>query len=270
MSIARVGDINIEYYVEGEGPPLLLIHGFAMPASAWGEPFLTELRPRFQVIRFSNRGAGLSDKPDSEYTIPMMADDAVGLLDELSVGKAHVMGISMGGTIAQELALNHPERVLGLVLGCTGCGAAHSVPADPQAMVKLAMTPGLSAIEWARRGSTIFVTPEFAERESDALEAWAQEYAKTPTPPHAMGRQAGASVQFDSYDRLPQMQVQTLILHGDKDRLNLVQNAHILHDRIPNSKLEILPNVGHAFFTEKPKESAEAIAEFLSSVPAPA
>ena len=151
MSIARVGDINIEYYVEGEGPPLLLIIGFAGQASSWGEPFLELLRSHFQVIRFSNRGTGLTDKPDAEYTIPMMADDAVGLLDELGIGKAHVMGISMGGTIAQELALGHPERVLGLVLGCTGCGAAHSVPAEPQAIVMLAATPGLSAVDWAKR-----------------------------------------------------------------------------------------------------------------------
>ena len=270
MSIAKVGDINIEYYVEGEGPPLLLIIGFAGQASSWGEPFLDLLRPHFQVIRFSNRGTGLTDKPDAEYTIPMMADDAVGLLDELGIGKAHVMGISMGGTIAQELALGHPERVLGLVLGCTGCGAAHSVPAEPQAIVMLAATPGLSAVDWAKRLNSVLVTPEYAERERDALEASAEEYAENPTPPHVMGRHMGAIAQFDSYDRLPQMQVSTLILHGDKDRLNPVQNAHVLHDRIPNSKLQILPDVGHMFPWEKPKESTEAIVEFLSSVPAPA
>jgi len=86
MSIAKVGDINIEYYVEGEGPPLLLIIGFAGQASSWGEPFLDLLRPHFQVIRFSNRGAGLTDKPDAEYTIPMMADDAVGLLSHPGTG----------------------------------------------------------------------------------------------------------------------------------------------------------------------------------------
>ena len=270
MSIARVGDINIEYYAEGEGPPLLLIIGFAGQASSWGEPFLELLRPHFQVVRFSNRGAGLTDKPDAEYTIPMMAGDAVGLLDELGIAKAHVMGISMGGTIAQELALGHPERVLGLVLGCTGCGAAHGVPAEPQAIAIMAPTPGLSAVDWAKRLNSVLVTPEYAERARDALEAAIEEYARNPTPPHVMGRHAGALVRFDSYDRLPQMQMQTLILHGDKDRLNRVANAGILHDRIPYSKLQILPDVGHMFFWEKPEESAEAIVEFLSSVPAPA
>ena len=270
MSIARVGEINIEYYVEGVGPPLLLIHGFSMPASAWGEPFLAELRPHFRVVRFSNRGTGLTDKPDAEYTIPMMADDAVGLLDELGIAKTHVMGISMGGAIAQELALSHPERVLGLVLGCAGGLAAHGVPAEPQAMAMLAATPGLSAVDWAKRLSSVLVTPEYVERERDVVEAFAEEFAKNPTPPHVMGRHAGAAVHFDSYDRLPHLQAPTIILHGNKDRLNLAQNAHILHDRIPNSKLHILTDAGHGFFWEKPKESAEAVVGFLSSVSAPA
>ena len=270
MPITKVRDINIEYYVEGEGSPLLLIIGFAGQASSWGEPFLELLRPHFKVIRFSNRGTGLTDKPDAEYTIPMMADDAVGLLDQLGIGKAHVMGISMGGTIAQELALGHPERVLGLVLGCTGCGAAHSVPAEPQAIAIMAPTPGLSAVDWAKRLNSVLVTPEYAERERDALQAVTEEYARNPTPPHVMGRQASALAQFDSYDRLPQMQIQTLILHGDKDRLNRVQNARILHDRIPNAKLQILSDVGHMFFWEEPAESAESVVEFLASVPAPA
>jgi len=270
VPIAKVGDINIEYYVEGDGPPLLLIHGFSMPASAWGEPFLAELRPHFQVIRFSNRGTGLSDKPDAAYSIPMMADDAVGLLDELSIDKAHVMGISMGGSIAQELVLSHPERVQGLVLGCTACGGPNRVPVEPQAIAMLAATPGLSAIDWVKRLATVTLTPEYVERERDALEAFAEEFADNPTPPHVMGRHAGAGMLFDSYDRLPQMQVQTLIMHGDRDRLNPVQNAQVLYDRIPNSKLRIVPEVGHSFFWEKPRESAEAIVQFLSSVTAPA
>ncbi len=116
----------------------------------------------------------------------------------------------------------------------------------------------------------VAVTPEYVGRERDALEAYAQEYAENPPPPHVMGRHAGAAALFDSYDRLPQMQTPTLITHGDKDCLNPVPNTHILHDRIPNSTLHILPDVGHSFFWEKPRESAETIVKFLSSVPAPA
>src|SRR3990172_5365438 len=178
MSIARVGDINIEYYVEGAGPPLLLIIGLGGQASTWGERFLELLMPHFQVVRSSNRGTGLTDKPDTEYTIPMMADDAVGLLDELGIGKAHVMGISMGGTIAQELALSHPERVLGLVLGCTACGGPQRVPAEPRAIAMLAATPGLSAIDWVKRLAPFPLTPGDVVREREARDAFSEELSE--------------------------------------------------------------------------------------------
>ena len=115
MPIAKAGDISIESYVEGSGPPLLMIMGFGLQASAWGQAFLAELRPHFRMIRFSNRGTGLTDRPDAEYTIRMMADDAAGLLGELGIQRAHVLGISMGGIIAQELVLNHPEAVQAIV-----------------------------------------------------------------------------------------------------------------------------------------------------------
>lgn len=99
MPIVKVGDVNIEYYVEGEGPPLLMIIGGGGQASSWGEPFLERLRPYFRIVRFSNRGTGLSDSPGGELTMRLMADDAVGLLGELGIEKAHVLGISMGGGV---------------------------------------------------------------------------------------------------------------------------------------------------------------------------
>ena len=127
MPIAKVGDINIEYYVEGTGPPLLMIMGWMGSAGFWGEAFLERLRPHFQTIRISNRGTGLTDKPSGDYDIRLMAEDAAGLLRELGVERAHVLGISMGGMIAQELVLNHAQVVQGLALGCTTCGFAHGV-----------------------------------------------------------------------------------------------------------------------------------------------
>src|SRR4030042_2985745 len=118
MPVAKVGDINMEYHVEGSGPPLLMIMGFSGQASSWSERFVELLRPHFQVIRFSNRGTGLTDRPQVQYTVPMMADDAAGLLREMGIGKAHGLGISMGGMIAKELVLNRPERGQGVLLGC--------------------------------------------------------------------------------------------------------------------------------------------------------
>ena len=270
MPIAKAGDINIEYYVEGSGPPLVMIMGFSLSAGAWGEPFLAELRRHFRVIRFSNRGTGLTDKPNAEYTIRMMADDAAGLLGELGIDKTHVCGISMGGMIAQELVLNHAERVQGLVLGCTTPGWSKGVPPSQEVMALLMPTPGVSLEEQFRKAWPAIVTPEFVEREREFLEEMLRIGLENVTTMDTMMRQAAAIQAFDTYDRLPQIQAPTFVIHGDKDQLVSPQNGDILHERITGSTLRTVPGAAHMFFWEKPAESAQAIVEFLSSVPAPA
>ncbi len=268
MPIAKVGDINIEYYVEGSGPPLFLIMGYGMSASAWGEAFLTELRGHFRTIRFSNRGTGLTDKPDAEYTVRMMADDAAGLLEELSIDQAHVLGVSMGGMIAQELALDHPQRVQRLLLLCTTCGA-RGVQPQPEVVATMVFTPGLSPQDQIRKGWSLSVTPEFLEKGRDILEEACRVDFQNPAPFYVLGRQAGAIMRFDTYDRLPQIGAPTIVIHGDRDQLVPVQNAHILHDRIPDCDLRIVPGAPHGFNLERPKEVAQAVMQFLlPSVPA--
>ena len=270
MSIAKVGDVNMEYYVEGEGPPLLMIMGFTGQATSWSERFLEHLRPHFQIVRFSNRGTGLTDKPQTEYSIRMMADDAAGLLAEIGIEKAHVLGISMGGMIAQELVLNHPQAVQGLALGCTNCGPAHGVQPSQEVLALLTPVPGTSPEEQFRKAWPAIVTPEFVEREREFLEEMLRISLENPTPVDTMVRQMAAIMRLDTYERLPEVKAPTLIIHGDRDVLVPTKNGRILHDRIADSTLRIVPEVAHMFFWEKPAESAGAIVEFLSSVPAPA
>jgi pimeloyl-ACP methyl ester carboxylesterase len=270
MPIAKVGDINMEYYVEGSGPPLLMIMGFSGQASSWSERFLELLRPNFQIVRFSNRGTGLTDKPQAQYSVPMMADDAAGLLGELGIGKAHVLGISMGGMIAQELVLNYPERVQGLVLGCTTPGWSQGVPPSQETTALLMPTPGVSLEEQFRKAWPAIVTPEFVESEREFLEEMLRIGLENLTPVDTMARQMVAIQSFDAYERLPRIQAPTFIIHGDKDQLIPPRNADILRERIPGATLRVVPGAAHMFFWEKPTESAEAIVEFLSSVPAPA
>ena len=270
MSMAKVGDINIEYYVEGGGTPLMMIMGFTGQASSWSERFLEQLRPHFQIIRFSNRGTGLTDKPQTEYSIPMMADDVAGLLAEVGIEKAHVLGISMGGMIAQELVLNHPQVVQGLALGCTTPGWSQGVQPSQEVLALLAPVPGVSPEEQFRKAWPAIVTPEFVEREREFLEEMLRSGLENPTPVDTMGQQMAAIMRFDSYERLPQIQSPTLIIHGDKDVLVPTKNGHILQERIADSTLRIVPEVAHMFFWEKPAESAGVIVEFLSSVAAPA
>ncbi len=270
MPITKAGDINNEYYVEGTGPPLLMIMGLGGQARSWGEPFLEQLRPHFQTIRFSNRGTGLSDKPGGELTIRLMADDAAGLLRELGIQQAHVLGVSMGGMIAQELALNHPKTVQGLVLGCTVCGPAHSVPIRLDTLAGLAQTGNLPLEERVRKFWLAMVTPEFIETNKDFLAAIIAIHLETPTPWETFGRQYVAIQSFDTYERLPQVGAPTLLIHGDRDILIPMENVEVLRQRIEGSQVHIVPGVAHMFFWEKPAESAGEIVQFLSSVPAPA
>jgi 3-oxoadipate enol-lactonase len=270
MPIAKVGDISIEYYVEGSGPPLVMIMGFSGQASSWSERFLELLRPHFQIVRFSNRGTGLTDRPQVQYSVRMMADDTAGLLQELGIEKTHVCGISMGGMIAQELVLNHAERVQGLVLGCTTPGWSQGVPPSQETMALLMPTPGVSLEEQFRKAWPAIVTPEFVERERDFLEEMLRIGLENVTTMDTLMRQAAAIQSFDAYERLPQIQAPTFVIHGDKDQLVPPQNGDILRQRIGGSTLRMVPGAAHMFFWEKPAEAAQAIVEFLSSVPVPA
>ncbi len=271
MPIVKVGEINMEYYVEGQGPPLLMIMGWIGHAGFWGEPFLELLRPHFQIIRLSNRGTGLSDKPGGELTVGVMADDAAGLLGELGIGRAHVLGISMGGMIAQELVLSHPRRVQGLVLGCTTCGFAHGAPPRPEVLAATAQAGALTQQQRIRQFLLAAATPEFLERAGQEFWDWIiAGWLAAPTPWETVARHFVAIQGFDTYERLPQIQAPTLIIHGDRDLLVPVENAGVLGQRIAGSQVRIVPGVGHLFFWEKPEESARAVVEFLSAVPAPA
>jgi 3-oxoadipate enol-lactonase len=267
MSMVKAGDLNMEYYIEGSGPPLLLIMGLGGQASSWGEPVLEGLQKQFTTIRFSNRGTGATDKPAGGFTVPQMAEDAAALMRAIGTEKAHVFGISMGGMIAQELVLNHPQRVQGLVLGCTNCGPGHSVAVAAQTLARFGQIMQLPIQERIQRYWEITVTPEFMGERADFLQRILDAGMATPTPMETFGMQFNAVQSFDTYDRLPQIKSPTLILHGDRDILVPVENAGILHERIPGSRVRVIEGTGHCFFWERPDEVVEEVTEFLSAVP---
>lgn len=252
MSMARAGEFNVEYYGEGKGPPLLLISGFTAQASGWNEPFVRLLQSHFRTIRYSHRGTGTSDRLTGEITLRDLADDAAGLLTALGIDRAHVMGVSMGGMVAQELALNHPQRVQGLVLGCTACGGEHRVAAAPEMVDLLTPQPELSREEQVRRSWPAVTTPEFIESHGDVLEERLLTSLINPTPIETSMRQMAAVQAFDSFDRLPQIKAPTLVLHGGRDAIVPVANAQILKDRIRGAELRIVPGAGHLFTWEFP------------------
>jgi pimeloyl-ACP methyl ester carboxylesterase len=261
--------LKIRYEIRGAGAPLALIMGFSGSGRAWSERFLGMIEKHFRTIVIDNRGTGESDKPDQPWTLGDMAADAAAVLEHAGVARAHIYGISMGGMIAQEFALAFPGRVHGLVLGCTNCGASHSIPAKPEDVAKLVPQPGMNPVEQARMAFSAACGKAFlASSEGQAfLESQLIEQAKYPvTPMHTYQRQMEAIMGFDTFARLGAIKAPTLIIHGDDDAIVPVANAEVLRGAIPGARVHILHGAGHMFFWEQAGESVSAPAAFLSAL----
>jgi 3-oxoadipate enol-lactonase len=264
MPTAKVGDINIYYESHGKGEPILLIEGYGQYSGHWATMIPT-LSQDYRVIVFDNRGTGRSDKPEIPYTIKMMADDARGVLYATGVGSAHVFGVSMGGMIAQEFAINYPDRLRSLILGCTFCGGAKAILPTPEALAFLT-NPEMAKLpveEQARETVPWLWTKEFIDKNPEAVEVFVDITSKYPTPPHGFACQAQAIAFHDTYERLPQITAPTLVIVGDADKIIPAENSKILASRIPNAELVVLKNAGHGFFVEAEAESNRAILDFL-------
>jgi pimeloyl-ACP methyl ester carboxylesterase len=259
MTVVRVGEIELDYERSGSGPPLLLIMGMSGTALHWGEPFLEALREDFELIAYDHRGVGQSSRLQGPTTIVEMAEDAAGLLGALGLDSAHVLGISMGGMIAQELALAHSERVRTLTLGCTYCGGEGSVGAPPEVLQRLS-----EAMMSGDRGRALHTTFEINVSAAAAAdeELYARFLAITERRAVAVPvimAQMQACMVHDTNARLAQLQTPTLVLHGNEDELLPVQNGRVIASRIPGSQLEIFDGVGHMFVWERPESSAELL-----------
>ncbi|MFH2120220.1 MAG: alpha/beta hydrolase [Pseudomonadota bacterium] len=171
MPTVRVDDINLYYEIQGEGIPLVLIMGLRRNLE-WWYCQIPALSKHFKVIAFDNRGAGRSDKPDMEYSIRLFTDDTAGLMEALGIRNAHILGISMGGYIAQELALHHPDKVRSLILGCTSCGGSRAVLMSEDRMKKFTENEGLTPTEILCKDMDIFFSDEFIAEHHD----WIQQF----------------------------------------------------------------------------------------------
>lgn len=250
--------VQIYWEQEGFGPPLLLIMGLSFSQAMWGDlrPFLAR---HFRLILLDNRGAGKSGTPVAPFSMATMAADAVKVLDEAGVESADIFGISMGGMIAQEVAIRYPARVQSLILGCTTCGGHRGAFPSLSAIRPLA-DPFLLRSARIRRAIPVLFdagTPaERIQRDVELLRA---------NQPSARGylMQLGAILSWTSYGRLPLIRARTLVLHGEHDRLVPPGNAHILARRIANATLVMLPNAGHIFPTDQPEATRHALMNFL-------
>ncbi len=260
MPYALNGDAKIYWEEHGSGEPLLLIMGLGATHDLWHR-VVPWVAPHFRTILLDNRGAGQSDQPAGPFSIAAMAEDALAVLDAAGVKIARVFGASMGGMIAQELALAHPERVRSLILGCTACGGKQAVLADREVGAALAARATLPPAESIRltipyiydaSTSRDLVEEDVALRIRTAMtnEAFASQY-------QAIRSWAG------TYDRLAQLTMPVLVIHGETDRLVPPENGRIIASAIPPAELVMLPQASHIFFTDQPEASKRAILPFL-------
>ncbi|HLZ72240.1 MAG TPA: alpha/beta hydrolase [Dehalococcoidia bacterium] len=269
MPHASVNGISLYYEAHGAGSPLLLIMGFAANTTAWG-PLLPALSSRHRVIAFDNRGAGRSDAPAAAYTMAELADDALGLLTQLGIEQAHVFGVSMGGMIAQHVALRAPQRTLSLILGCTTPGGTQATPASDAviaALLQAATAPLEQAFDLTL---PLMYSDAFAAAHRAELWQRAQQNAPLRAGEAGINGQMAAVVAHDSFAQLPQIGCPALVLHGDADELVPAANGRLLAERIPGAKLVLYPGARHGFHVEFAAGSASDVLTFLETAPAAA
>lgn len=265
MPHQTVNGIQIYYEEQGKGEPLLLINGLAFPMDLWFAQ-IEELSKDFRVIALDNRGIGRTDKPDEEYTISMMASDAAGLLKALGIDKAHVAGLSMGGFIAQQMALSYPDIVCRLVLIGTGMGGKKSLKLGLPFWEKAgAAIQGLPPEQVYRVDLTLMTAPGFAEKNPDLMDQAVRLRMKNPQPLFAFIRQLTAAHAFDINDRAQNMTQPTLIILGQDDPLFPMPLAEDYQKILPKAKMIIYQNCGHAILLEKADQLSQDIREFLKA-----
>jgi pimeloyl-ACP methyl ester carboxylesterase len=278
MPTTKSNGIEVYFEEHGEGEPLLLIMGLAGDSVAWlfqRDAFAA----KYRTIVFDNRGVGRTSKPDGPYTIAAMADDAVGVLDALDIPRAHVVGVSMGGMIAQELALRHPQRIRGLVLGCTYAKPDDGVTATfDDSLAFFGGTKGadgaiqvdlsnLDPMAFIGRLLPLTFTPQFIMTELPKLMQVFSGVMTHGFDLRAIMAQVAATQGHDTVDRLSQINAPTLVLTGDSDMLIPPANSDVLAAAIPGARLQKISGGSHGFNFETPDAFNAAVLEFLESCP---
>lgn len=252
------------YEVHGQGEPLILIAGLGMDLTGWVLQLPT-FAEYFQVIAFDNRDVGRSSEATGSYTIADMADDTAGLIEALDLKSAHVFGGSMGGAIAQELALRHPEKVHKLVL-CATVGKSTPTLALLVDVLKFIKQHDHNNAVFPRMALLTGMTTNFLNN-AEAVEQALNLFQNQPFPQlfEAFARQADAIRDFDALDRLGAVRAPTLVLAADQDILTPVGAAREIAAAIPGAQLQILEGGGHAFLWEIPEKAHQAVIEFLKA-----
>ena len=261
----RSSELRIAYELRGtmhRRPWLVLVQGLGLDRFGW-QPVLRKLQRHFRLVLVDNRGSGLSERPPGSFAIADMAGDIVAVLDAAGVRRAHVLGASLGGMVAQELAIDHPERVDGLVLACTTPGWPLAYPM-PRASVRLiAATPGMTAEVALRRHVENALSARTVQHRPELVDRLIELQGSRPADPGTLSAQAAAGARYVGRRRQARILARTLVLHGAADTVVDPRNGKLLADRIPGARLMTFPELGHLLFWEDPNGFAEAVTSFL-------
>jgi pimeloyl-ACP methyl ester carboxylesterase len=264
MSEAMNGGVRLAYETRGSGEALLLIHGLGYDRYGWG-PLPDLLAEDFKVVLVDNRGVGESDAPEGPYSVAQLAEDAIAVLDAAGIERTHLLGTSLGGYVALELALSHPERLNKLVLVSTAPGGTHSHPMPQRGLEAFGRFPTLER----EAGLRLMVENSLGDRavrERPELVDEVYDYRLTNAPAVAAWQaQAYAGATFDAFDRIAGIDLPTLILQGTGDNVVDPRNADLLAERIPGARVEVFPDRGHLLVWEEGTAIADTVKEFLQS-----
>jgi 3-oxoadipate enol-lactonase len=259
MAFVENQGARIYWDEQGVGEPVLLIMGLGYPSYLWHRT-RPALKEKYRTIALDNRGSGQSDAPAGPYPITLMASDAAAALDAAGVESAHVFGLSMGGMIAQEFALQYPRRVRSLILGCTAPGGPNAVRAEKR-VTEILMARNMTPEEAAKAMRPyVYDAGTPVERIEEDLAIRRQWFPR----PDAYMAQLQGIFAWEAYSRLERISAPTLVIHGRSDQLVPAGNGELIAARIPGAQLVMLPRASHIFTTDQPEASQKAVLGFLA------
>ena len=267
MTLVKVGRgataTRLHVQREGTGEPLLLVTGFAISSEIF-RTVVPAYAQHFDCIRYDNRGAGRSPAPWRLTSIPELAGDAVRLLDALGLDSAHVYGLSMGGMVAQEMAIRFPDRVRALVLGGTTHGGPRAVLPSPKVAAALTARGAPATLRAELVGRALF-SERFRAEHPDLVRAHLRDLGEHRSSVRGLTSHFWASAYHDTRARLGRIAAPTLVLHGGADELTPLENARRLAALIPDATLEVIEETGHGYLLEQPEESLRRFTSWLAA-----
>ncbi len=269
MPKIQSGEIELYYEEHGAGAPLVLIPGFSNGLWIWFKQ-IPALAGKFRVISFDPRGIARSAAPDQPISIRMLADDVAALLSALEINRAHILGASFGGFVAQEFALAYPQMTRSLILCCTSFGGPNHIPPPAATLQAIASTKGLNTEDRIRENLLLAFSGDYLEQQKAEVETIIELRAANPVPDYSYQLQLQAAIAFNTEKRVSEIQMPTLILTGDEDIIVPADNSRNLAAGIDGARLVIIEGGSHMFFIERAGEFNRIVTEFIENAGAAA